>query len=284
MVWVFFGALASATGILLERIVLMKKKVSVKLYQTGQFLSLILVMLPFIPFFWKMSNEALTTENIFIFLGVIILSMLANYFTFYSMKNEKLGKLESAKITEPLFTILLAFIFSFIFGEALYHRSYSILIPAGISAFALIFFHIEKHHLKFNKYYIAALLGSFFFASELIVSRLILDFYNPITFYFLRCSAILLLSLTFLRPKFDKKLKTKTILQILLTGSIWFIYRIIVYFGYTSLGVIETTLTIMLAPVLVYFFAWKFLKNKLTWKQLTTAAIILACVAYATFF
>lgn len=283
VIWPFFGALALAGGTVIERLVLMKKKVSVKLYQTAQFLALVLVMLPFLGFFWNVEQVALTIKNIGIFVGVIVLSMFANYFTFFSMKHEKLGKLESAKITEPLWIILLAFIFSFIFGTGLYERNSSILIPAAIAAFALIFSHFEKSHLKFNKYYTAALLGSFFFAAELVLSRLILDYYNPITFYFLRCITILIVSFILFRPKFYANLNTRTTLEILATGAIWFIYRIIVYFGYTSLGVVETTLTIMLGPVLVYFFAWKFLKNKLTWKQLVTAGIILACVGYATF-
>jgi drug/metabolite transporter (DMT)-like permease len=283
MIWPFFGAVALATGTVIERLVLVKKSVSVKLYQVAQFLAIVLVMLPFIPFFWKISPDFFTTKNILVFIGVIILSILANYFTFFSMKWERLGKLESAKITEPLFVILLSFIFSFIFGTALYGRNPNIIIPALIAAAALIFSHVRKHHLKFNKYYLAAILGSFFFATELILSRLILDNFNAITFYFLRCVSILLISLIILRPKFHNNLNSKTILQILGTGAIWFVYRIIVYFGYMNLGVVETTLTIMLGPVLIYFFAWKFLKNKLTWKQLVTAGIILSCVAYAIF-
>lgn len=283
MIWPFFGAFALATGTLIEKIVLMKEKVSVKLYQTAGFLAIVIVMLPFIPFFWKISPDFFTTKNILVFVGVILFSLLANLFTFFSMKWEKLGTLESAKITEPLFIILLSFIFSFIFGTALYGRNPNILIPAMIAAAALIFSHVEKHHLKFNKYYLAALLGSFFFALELILSRLILDNFNAITFYFLRCVSILIISLIFLRPKFNNNLDSRTIFQILGAGAIWFVYRIIVYFGYTNLGVIETTLTIMLGPVIIYFFAWKFLKNKLTWKQLVTAGIILGCVAYTIF-
>lgn len=283
MIWPFFGALALATGTLIERLVLMKKTVSVKLYQSAQFFSIVLVMLPFIPFFWKISPDFFTIKNISVFAGVILFSILANYFTFFSMKWEKLGKLESAKITEPLFIILLSFVFSFIFGTGLYSRNPNILIPALISAGALIFSNVKKHHLTFNKYYLAALLGSFFFAVELILSRLILENFNAITFYFLRCFLVLILSFTIMRPKLKHKLKMKTKLQILLTGGIWVIYRLIIYFGYVNLGVVETTLTIMLGPILIYFFAWKFLKNKLTWKQLVTAGIILASVAYATF-
>ncbi len=280
VIWPFFGAIALATGTLVERIVLMKKPISVKFYQAAQFLAIVLAMLPFIYFFWKISPDFYTLKNIGIFSLVILFSMFANFLTFYSMKWQQLEKIESAKITEPLFVILLAFILSFIVDGELFQRNPHTLIPAFISAGALIFSHVKKHHLKFSKYYLAALGGSFFFASELITSRFILDYFNPITFYFLRCSFILLLSIVLLRPKMPKSLNAKINWQIIATGFIWFAYRIIVYFGYIHLGVVETTLTIMLGPILIFFFAWKFLKEKITWKNIVATGVILPSITY----
>ena len=156
-----------------------------------------------------------------------------------------------------------------------------VVIPALIAGAALIFPHIQKHHLKFNKYIVAATLGSFFFALELIITRLILDFYSPITFYFLRCSSIFLISLIVFRPKLlsiDKKASW----MIFGTGFLWVIYRVIVYYGYIHLGVIFTTLMIMLSPIFIYAFAYIFLKERPSWKNLVSAGIIVACVLYVS--
>lgn len=283
-IWPFFGAISLASGTILERLVLMKKFVSIKLYQAAQFLSLVLIMLPFLPFFWNISPEFYTFKNISILLGVIVLSVGANIFTFYSMKWEKLGKLESAKITESLFTVLLALLFSFIFGTEMFDRKMNIVIPAIIASVALIFSQMKRHHLQFSKYYLAALLGSFLFAAELVVSRLILDYFNSITFYFLRCVGVLILSIVVFRPKFHNNIDTRTTLEILISGAIWFVYRVVVYFGYVNFGIVETTLTVMLGPVLVYFFAWKFLKEKITWRSVIASLVIVLCVLYVTFF
>jgi len=38
----------------------------------------------------------------------------------------------------------------------------------------------------------------------------------------------------------------------------------------------------MLGPVFIYLFAWKFLKEKLNWKNLVAAIIILFSILYAT--
>jgi drug/metabolite transporter (DMT)-like permease len=274
------GALALGGGTVLERFILKKKKMGIKLYQTISFLFIVLITIPFLFFFWKLDTKAFELKNILIFVAVIASSIIANLFVFYSLKWEKVTNLEPARILEPMFTIVLALIFS-CFIEGMYEQNMKIFIPAIIASVALIFPFIGKD-LDVNKYFIAAIFGSFFFGLELVLSRLILDFYSPITFYFLRCLSIFLFSLIIFHPN-TKPLNKKSLLAILLTGGIWVIYRVAVYFGYLHYGVISTTLIIMLGPMFVYILANKFLKEKLNWKNILSSIIIIACVIYATF-
>ena len=197
------GALFLAIGIVLERFVLKSKKISVTLYQSTSFIAIVLSMIPFIYFFWRFDAQALQSQNLFLFILVVLLSIVANLFLFYSVKGEKIVKLEPAKALEPMFVIILAIVFSF-FVDGLYEKNLKVVIPALISGLVLVLTHIEKHHLNFNKYFLAAIGGSFFFALELVISRLILDFYSPMTFYFLRSISVLALSLVFFRPNLTK--------------------------------------------------------------------------------
>lgn len=272
------GAIALATGIMIQKSVLKHRKINIKLYQSAEFFAIVLVMLPFIYFFWKFDLQALEFSNILIFILVVVFSIVANLFTFYSMKWEKVSNLEPAKVLEPLFVILLAIVFSF-FVENLYERNLNVVIPALIAGLALVFSHMKKHHLDFNKYFISAILGSFFFAIELVITILILDFYSPMTFYFFRSLSIFLISLIIFKPDF-KELNKNIKLRILAVGFIWVIYRIVVYYGFLNLGVFFTTLMIMLGPVFVYLFAWKFLHEKIEKRNLIAAGIIVLCVLY----
>lgn len=274
------GAVALATGLIFERTLLKQKTINVKLYQASTFLATILILLPLLYFFWKLDPGALTLQGIIIFSLVVIFSLTANFLTFYSMKGDELSDLEPAKILEPLFTILLAIVFSFFAAQGLYERNYNVIIPAMIAGIALIVSHIKKHHLDFNKYFIAAIAGSFFFALELVTTRLILDFYSPISFYFFRCLAIFTLSVLLFRPDWSK-LGKKNSLIVFLTGGIWVFYRIIVYYGYIHIGVIFTTLLIMLGPVFVYLFAKIFLKEKIDKRNIWASIVIVVCVLYA---
>ena len=274
----FIGALSLATGTIIQKIILRKRKVKIKTYLSAEFLAIILAMLPFIYFFWRLDAPAYELKNIFIFSLVILFSIVANLFLFYSMKWEKVSNIEPARILEPLLVILLAIFFSF-FVEELYDKNLKVIIPALIAGAALLFSHVKKHHLKFNRYFIAAMLASFFFALELVITRLILDHYSPISFYFLRCSSIFLISLVLFKPKF-KTLNKKVRFEILALGFLWALYRIIVYYGYLNLGIIFTTLIFMLGPIFIYIFAWKFLKEKIERRNIAASIVIVACVLY----
>ena len=279
----FLGAISLATGTILEKIVVKHKNIDIKFYQTAIFFVIMLVMLPFIYFYWKFDPQALQPLNIIIFSLVIIFSLLANWFVFYSVKGENVSNLEPAKMIEPLFVVLLAILFSFFIDSGMYEKNLKIIIPAIIAGLALILSHVKRHHLKFNKYFLSAILGSFFFALELVISRLILDYYSSLTFYFLRCAFIFLFSLIIFRPKMIKMDKTLTS-YIFITGIFWVLYRVIVYYGYVNLGIIFTTLIIMVSPIFIYLFAHIFLKEDLSWRNIIASIIIIGCVLYATIF
>lgn len=272
------GAIALAGGIIIQRFVLKKKGISIKQYSVLEFLAIVLVMLPFIYFFWKVDSEAFQLKNLILFLCVIALSIVANLFSYYSVKGEKVSNLEPAKVMEPFFVIILAIIFSFFLPG--FEKNPKVIVPAILSVTALVLSHIKKHHLKFNKYFIAAIFGSFFFGLELVISKLILEFYNPITFYFLRGVFVLVFFSMFFHPNLKEQVKKRKF-HFLSLGAIWVFYRIIVYYGYIHLGVISTTLIFLLGPILVYFFARLFLKEKFNWKNIIASIIIVASIIYA---
>jgi len=271
------GALALASLTVMERFVLAKKKITPRTFQTATFFAAVLLMIPLMFFFYRLDAQAFELLNIIIFIGVIIASFFANACLFYAIRSEKISNLEPALIMEPLFIVVLAIVFSFFSG--LYDRNLYVIIPAVIAGLALIFSHVKKSQIVFNKYFLFAILGSFLFGLEVVLTRLILGFYSPLSFYFFRCSFVFILSFLIFHPRLDK-IKGKLRWQIFLIGGLWVLYRVIVYYGYLTLGVISTTLVIMLGPVFVYLFARIFLKEKLNWKNIVASIVIVACVVY----
>lgn len=270
------GSLFEAIGTILEKKVLRKYDMNYKNYTTYEFFALVLVMLPFSFFFLKVDKGFFSLENVFIFFLVISFSVLANLLIFYSLKREKVTEFEPLWLMQSIFVVLLAFI---IFPS---ERNITIFFLALVASLSLVFAHIEKTHLNFNKYNLAALAGSLFFAIELVLSRIILDFFNSFSFYFIRCFFILLICLFIFRPT-GKELNFKYSLLIFLIGVVWVIFRIIMYYGYKVLGVIFTTLIFIMAPVFVFLFAVIFFKEKPSWKQIFSTIVIVICIVISIF-
>jgi drug/metabolite transporter (DMT)-like permease len=283
----FFGAFSEGVGTVLEKKILMKKKVETRTYNTFSFMGIVVLLIPiillanyFLPnqFPLKISQEALSTQGILIMLAVIILSITANLFTFYAMKWEKITEIEPMRLMQPMFTILLAF---FIFSTERQTKT-SIIILSIIASFTLIASHVRKHHFSMNKYAWAAIFGSLFFALELVVSKEILAFYPPLVFYFIRCAGIFLFSLLIFRSN-PKKIQKSTWPMIFSVSLIWIVYRVLLYSSYLSQGVIMTTLLFILTPVFIYLFSWKYLKEQFKWRNLIASIIIVICVAIAMY-
>ena len=280
MFWIpLSGAIAEASGMIIEKKILKKPEINYKNYTVYGFLALVLLMLPLIFFFWDIKPEAYQLKNLLILLGVVLFSILANLLIFYSLKRESLSELEPIRLMQPLFTILIAFSLSFFFAEYSSEKNYSILILGLIASIALIASHIKKHHLVYDKYILAALLGSLFFAIELVISKFILPFYSSITFYFLRCLLVFLISLAIFQPK--TKISNNTKILTAIAAAIWIFYRVILYYGYLTYGIVFTTILFILAPVFIFLFARIFLKEKISLRNIIASIIIVGCVATA---
>jgi len=271
------GSLLEAAGTILEKKVLRSKGLDSKNYTTYEFLAIILAMAPFVWLFWNIDSRALTVQNLLIFAFVIIIAVFANLLIFYSLKRENVTEFEPIWLMQYLFVVLLAF--AFYPSE----RNPTLFLLAMAANIALILAHVRKHHLVFDKYILAAFFGSFLFSVELVVSNLILQYYNPFVFYFIRCSFIFLICFIAFRPN-GKDLSRKNAWIIFAIGAMWAVYRTIIYYGYQHLGVVITSLLFLLSPVFVFLFAVLYLKEKPDWRQIASTIVIVICVAAAILF
>ena len=275
-----FGAFLEATGAILVKKIINKHGINFRNYIVYIFFSIVLISLPLLFFFWKVESGALDLPNLILLASIVIISIFANFFIFYSLKKEDLSEIQPIRLTTPLFTILIVFILSFFFEVYSQERNYSILVLALIASIALIVSHIKKNHIVFNKYSIAAIIGSLLFAIEMTLSKPILFFYNPITFYFIRSLWIFIITWTIFHQKLSP-IKNKTKIMISLTAMTAILFRVILYYGFQTLGVIFTTTIFILAPIITYIFAAIFLKEKITIKQIISSIVVIACVAIA---
>ena len=272
----FLGAfLDSILSVIDKKII--KSRINFRNYIVYIFLSIVIFSLPLVFFFWSVSPEALELKNLIIFMIIVIISIFANFFVFYSLTREDLSEIQPIRLTTPLFIILLSFIFSFFFSVYENERNYSIIILSLIASISLIVAHTKRDHLYFNKYALSAVIGSFFVAFELVLSKFLLNYYNPITLYFLRSLWILIITWAVFHRKLSS-IKGKTKFLILLLGIMAVFMRVILYYGYQKLGIVFTTTIFVSSSIFIYIFAWIYLKEKVTLRQIISSIIILICV------
>ncbi len=271
------GALAMSVKAILEKIGLRKRGIKPNHLIVALFFGAVVIMIPFLPFFAQISHQALELKNIWLLALIVFFAILANICYFYAMKREKLTNLEPVHLLQPLFVIVLASAF---FAS---ERNPNVLIPAIIASIALLFSHVKKHHLEFNKYILIAILGSLFYAIETLFTKIILEFYSPLSLYFVRGFFVLLFVAVIFRPNLLKEIKKKNRWIIVAISFLWVGFAVLSYYGFIQLGVVFTTLLLMLSPVFIYLFSWKFLKEKLDWRNIIAAIVIVASVLYAIF-
>lgn len=268
------GAFLEAAGVILEKNVLKTRGFDYRNYTVFCFLALVVLMAPFLLWLWKLDSAFFSLRSLSLFFIVVVAALGANLLTFYSLKRKRIGDYEPLWLMQPLFIIVLAVIF---YPS---ERNWMLVLLAFIASISLVLMHIKKHHLDFDRYLIAGILGSFLFALELAISKPLLMYFSPLTFYFVRCFSVFIFALLLYRPSF-KRLPSRAVLGIVTVAALWVLYRVILYYGYESLGVVYTTLLFILSPVLMLVFAVVFLKEKITLRQLITNAIIIACVVTA---
>jgi drug/metabolite transporter (DMT)-like permease len=284
MIYLFpiLAALSWGFSQIFQRMVLKKRNIETQKFQCLTFFWAIILMIPLLFFFWKLSPEALELRNLSIFFLLVIFAVFANLLIFKALKKEEVSFLEPAFLIEPLFVILIAILFGSFIRPDLFEINLRIIVPAIVSGIAILLANIKKDHLKLNKWFFTALLGSFFFAIELVLSKLILEYYSSLNFYFFRSIFIFLITFLIFKPKLQE-VNFKTHTSIIGISFLWICYRVLVYYGYQVLGVFSTALMTMLAPVFVYIFANLILKEKLNWKNILASIIIVVSIIYAIF-
>lgn len=274
------GAFLDAAGTIFYKKLANRHRVTYKDFMVYSFLSIVLISLPLLYFFWRIDPLAGRNVNMAILFLVVVFSIFANYFSFYAFKHRDLSKIQSIRLTLPLFTILLAFLLSFFFDAYSNERNYYVLLFAFVASLTLFFSNIKKEHFYFDKYSWAMLLGSFLFAVELTLSKPLVLYYHPITFYFIRSLFIFVIAFALFRDDLSRIRPVGKGL-FLLSALFWVGYRGILYYAYGIFGVVFTTTVFILSPVMIYFASWMFLKEKVTKRQIISSVVIVACVVGA---
>ncbi|MFA6422927.1 MAG: DMT family transporter [Patescibacteria group bacterium] len=269
------ASLGYAGGVLTDKIIVGRDKTPIKIFMPVLFIALC-VITGLLTFRWGGIDYDLakTDKFLFLFILMIVVSISWNGFYYRGIQKEDLHEFELIMLLSPLVTIILATIF--LPDE----RNYNIIIPSIIASLALIFTNLKKNHLVISKTAKGSIFGMILMSFELILIKVLLDAYSPASLYFIRTLVIAIIFLFAYRPKFSISFKTTGL--IILSAVFGVIQMVLKFYGFKNIGVIETTMILLLGPAIVYVMSGFWLKEKIKTKDIVAVSVIASSVLYVT--
>lgn len=271
----FISALSQAGGIIVDKIILTRRQVSLHIFVPILFLFLFLLTALSYPFLGKISADFFQPYYLLLFLAMIVVAIIWNVYYYRGVQAEKIHEFELIMMFQPILTILLATIF--LRGE----RNLSLEIASIIAALALIAARLNKNHLEFSSSSLGLILAVVLMSVELIIIKLLLNVLSPVALYSLRTGIIFIFFLFYYRPHLGK-VADHNFGLIFATSFLGTAQMVTKFYGFQEFGVIYTSLILIISPVLVYIVSTIFLHERLKMRTIISALVILGCIVYAT--
>ncbi|MCX6812202.1 MAG: DMT family transporter [Candidatus Berkelbacteria bacterium] len=278
MIESFIAAIGYAGGVVVDKVVLSRYKIPVKRFVPLLFLWLAVITAFLLPKFGVVNWQLLfTTKYILLFLAMIIVAITWNSFYYRGIQSEEIHNFEMVMLLAPLFTI----VFSEIFLPN--ERNLPLFIAGGIASIVLVASRFRHHHLQISRNTGVIVLAMLLMSLESIIIKMLLGVFSPASLYFARTSVMAIIFLIFWRPKL-LAMPARCFAYIILSAAFGVVQMVLKFYGFARLGVVETTIILVLGPLLVYFFSAFYFKENLKKRDIIASAIIIATVVWVSFF
>lgn len=237
----------------------------------------IILSLILFPVFGEVADGAFDLIPLIMLVGVGILGFSGNILYYYGFPKEHLSEIQPFTVATPLLTILLAGIF---YSDERDIMHFLIALFAGV---VLVLTHTNGRSLKFNPGLIPIVVSIVFFASEVLLVKELLHYFNPIALYTYRVGIIAILLLAVFRPSVRLLLQQK-MFPFVLIPLMWIGSIVFAYMSVGTIGIVETTLVLMMTPILTVVGSYVFLKeDRINREDIVALILILGCVIAAQF-
>lgn len=277
MIETIIASLGYAGGVIVDKIILSRFRVPVLRFIPLLFVWLAVITAIFVPVWGKIKiDELLSLNYILIFAAMILVAVTWNVFYYRGIQKEEIHEFELIMMLSPLTTIVFAEIF------LPTERSWPVFIAGLIGSLTLIITRFRHHHFKISTTTWQTILAMVLMSGESILIKNLLVVMSPVTLYFVRTTIIAVIFLIIYRPKMFEMARSAYALTIL--SAIFGVTQMVLkFYGFASLGVVETTLVLVLGPFIVYFFSTFYFKEKLYKRDIFAAAVVVGCILYVTF-
>lgn len=271
------AAVAYAASILLAKVGLTRRRISLRDYIPGLFLWLTVFSGLSLLKWGSVNYQQLLGGHNPLWLGALVLvAVVWNLLFYIGVSREKVNTTEGIIILMPLMTIAL----SWLFTPELFNPTIAI---STVAATLLVAWTYGAHRaLGFDRYSFMLLGAVVLMAAENVLAARVLQSgaISPATLYCLRTSLIFVTFYLYYRPAL-LRLKLKTMIFLAASGLIGATSMLFRFYGLRDAGLTLTAIVLILVPVLVYTAAVTLMHEKIKASQLATMLIVGALILYA---
>ncbi len=272
----FLAAISSFCNDVVLKQLLGKLKLPLKYYLPYVFIFLTIISAFTLRIDSTIQPGAFSLGNIILFILMVVSAVIWNVLIAESLQTEPLSEYELIILTAPLITIILAAVF--LPAE----RNIHIFLAGLIASIALIGTQIRSHHLQFSKSAKRTLWAVLFIAIETILLRHLLNFFAPPILYFIRVLVVAVIFLYMYKPDTNIFKHHDATLGLILAAFCGTAMMTLKYYALRSIGVSETTIILLLGPVLVYLPSYYYFRERRDFKRdMIGALVIVGCIIYS---
>jgi len=271
------ASIGNAGGVILNKLILSKHKVPVPRFIPTLFIWLAIITAIFLPKWGFVDwEQLLTAKYIILFALMIVVACIWNVYALRGIQKEEIHEFELIMLLSPLMTI----IFAEIFLPA--ERDIWVFVAGIVASVALIATRFRHHHLKIGKTAWLTIMAMVLMSLESIIIKEILAVVSPVSLYFIRTTVIAIVFLILYRPKISKI--SKEVYAMTIISAIFGVVQMVLkFYGFINFGVIETTMVLILGPMMVYVYSYFYFKEKLYKRDIVAAIVVVAMILWVTF-
>lgn len=271
------AAVTYAASILLAKVGLTRRRISIRDYIPGLFLFLTAFSLLTLIRWGHVNYAQLTSgSNLVLLVSIIATAAVWNVLFYIGLSKKKVNASEGIIILMPLMTIAL----SWFFAPQNFNSKVAL---SALGATLLVAWAYRPKNLFQLNIYTLMLTGSVVLMAleNVLVGRLLdTDSISPAALYFVRTLVLFVIFYIYYRPSFSKfSIKTNSFLAVSgLAGALAMVLR---FYGLRDAGITMTAIILILVPVIVFSWAVFFLHEKMKTGRIAAMLLIGVLILYA---
>lgn len=272
------GALFQAGGFILDKRILLLRRITFQTYTSLSFPLYFLIVLG--AFF--IAAPPFSLELLWASIGLLALSLslniIGNIVFYRALARDTLGEIQIIDLVSNIPIIIVS---SFLFAD---ERNTLVLVLALGAAFAVIWAHWHRRHFTILVTTLPLLLWSLVAPPiEAAITKTLLAAWHPVSLELVR-SGVLAIFFASIFSRSIQNVHAKAFSLLILTNLFWACGWILFYMSYQEIGVVYTSLIFLAEPLMVYMGSLLVLKERLDRKKVLAFFLVLASITLAHIF